>query len=178
MSGRQSRTRRVRGHAESERSSSPSPPGARCHNGRPFSFFMTAGQISDYIGAAALLDDCPRHNACLPIAVMTSTGSETPWRRRVSNPSSQAENQAKSPSNSETPLQASQPYRVLVRWLKRLAPDCHPLRSMPNCLLLRAPPPSSFGYDQRDGVVAALPDGIKMCQQSGGSSYERRGRQP
>jgi transposase len=28
--------------------------------GRPSSFFMTAGQISDYIGAAALLDDLPK----------------------------------------------------------------------------------------------------------------------
>ena len=26
-------------------------------NGRPISFFMTAGQVSDYIGAAALLDE-------------------------------------------------------------------------------------------------------------------------
>jgi len=29
-------------------------PGA---NGRPLSFFMTAGQVRDYTGAAALLDD-------------------------------------------------------------------------------------------------------------------------
>nr|WP_302054193.1 IS5 family transposase [Sphingomonas tagetis] len=29
-------------------------------NGRPLSFFMTAGQISDYIGAAALLDELPK----------------------------------------------------------------------------------------------------------------------
>jgi len=29
-------------------------------NGRPLSFFMTAGQISDYTGAAALLDDLPK----------------------------------------------------------------------------------------------------------------------
>ncbi|KRB85343.1 transposase [Sphingomonas sp. Root710] len=29
-------------------------------NGRPLSFFMTAGQISDYIGAAALLDGLPK----------------------------------------------------------------------------------------------------------------------
>jgi transposase len=28
--------------------------------GRPFSFFMTAGQVSDYTGAAALLDDLPK----------------------------------------------------------------------------------------------------------------------
>jgi len=29
-------------------------------NGRPLSFFMTAGQTSDYTGAAALLDDLPK----------------------------------------------------------------------------------------------------------------------
>ena len=29
-------------------------------NGRPFSYFMTAGQVSDNIGAAALLDDLPK----------------------------------------------------------------------------------------------------------------------
>ncbi|KXV35768.1 transposase, partial [Gluconobacter japonicus] len=28
-------------------------------NGRPLSFFMTAGQISDYTGASALLDSLP-----------------------------------------------------------------------------------------------------------------------
>lgn len=28
-------------------------------NGRPLDFFMTAGQISDYTGAAALLDGLP-----------------------------------------------------------------------------------------------------------------------
>ena len=29
-------------------------------NGRPVSFFITAGQISDYTGAAALLDELPK----------------------------------------------------------------------------------------------------------------------
>jgi transposase len=29
-------------------------------NGRPLSFFITAGQISDYTGAGALLDDLPK----------------------------------------------------------------------------------------------------------------------
>lgn len=28
--------------------------------GRPLSFFMTAGRISDYIGAAAPIDELPR----------------------------------------------------------------------------------------------------------------------
>ena len=29
-------------------------------NGRPLSFFMTAGQVSAYTGAAALVDDLPK----------------------------------------------------------------------------------------------------------------------
>ena len=29
-------------------------------NGRPISLFMTAGQVSDYTGAAAMLDGLPR----------------------------------------------------------------------------------------------------------------------
>jgi transposase len=29
-------------------------------NGRPMSFFITAGQVSDYTGAAALLDELPK----------------------------------------------------------------------------------------------------------------------
>jgi len=29
-------------------------------NGRPLSFFITAGQVSDYTGAAALLDELPK----------------------------------------------------------------------------------------------------------------------
>ncbi len=29
-------------------------------NGRPICFFMTAGQVSDYIGAAAFLDELPK----------------------------------------------------------------------------------------------------------------------
>lgn len=36
---------------------------APCHsddNGRPLSFLMTAGQVSDYIGAAVLLDELPK----------------------------------------------------------------------------------------------------------------------
>ena len=37
-------------------------------NGSPLTFFMTAGQFSDYIGAAALLDDLPKaqwlHGGC------------------------------------------------------------------------------------------------------------------
>lgn len=34
-------------------------------DGRPLRFFMTAGQVSDYTGAAALLDDLPKAQCLL-----------------------------------------------------------------------------------------------------------------
>lgn len=42
-------------------------------NGRPLSFFMTAGQVSDYIGAAALLDELPKAEWLLLIVAMMPT---------------------------------------------------------------------------------------------------------
>lgn len=42
-------------------------------DGRPLSFFMTAGQISDDILAAALLHDIPKAQGYLAIAAMTPT---------------------------------------------------------------------------------------------------------
>jgi len=44
--------------------------------GRPIRFFMTAGQVSDYTGAAALLGSLPRRSGCWPTGAMTPTGSE------------------------------------------------------------------------------------------------------
>ena len=43
-------------------------------NGRPLSFFMSAGQVSDYTGTAALLAICQRHNGCSAIVAMTLIG--------------------------------------------------------------------------------------------------------
>ena len=40
------------------------------------------------------------------------------------------------------------------------------------------PQPCTSGSDQRDGVVAALPDGITVCQVCGAANHERKGRQP
>ncbi|WP_294288266.1 IS5 family transposase [uncultured Sphingomonas sp.] len=45
-------------------------------NGRPLSFFMTAGQVSDYTGAAALLDDMPKAQWLLG-----DSGSDADWFR-------------------------------------------------------------------------------------------------
>ena len=44
--------------------------------GRPIRFFMTAGQVSDYIGAAALLDELPKAQ-CL----LADRGYEADWIR-------------------------------------------------------------------------------------------------
>ena len=52
-------------------------------HGRPLSFFMTAGQVSDYTGAAALLDDLPKRSGCLPTAVTMQTGTGTLFRQRA-----------------------------------------------------------------------------------------------
>ncbi|MFT3967424.1 MAG: hypothetical protein QM690_16240 [Sphingobium sp.] len=68
-------------------------------NGCPLSFFMTAGQISDYIGAAALLDDLPKAQWLLADRATMLTGFETLCRPRVSSPAFLAENPATSPSN-------------------------------------------------------------------------------
>jgi len=44
--------------------------------GRPLNLFVTAGQVSDYIGARALLSSLPDVDWLLGIAAMTPTGSE------------------------------------------------------------------------------------------------------
>ena len=44
--------------------------------GRPISLYVSAGHVSDYIGAAALFDSLPRWNGCSRIVAMTPIGSE------------------------------------------------------------------------------------------------------
>ncbi|PJI88809.1 DDE family transposase [Sphingomonas koreensis] len=69
-------------------------------NGRPLSFFMTAGQISDYIGAAALLDELPKAQWLL-----ADRGYDADWFRDALRKgdqalASQAGNPAMSRSNT------------------------------------------------------------------------------
>ena len=45
--------------------------------GRPIGFFMSAGQVSDYTGAAALLGSLPKRGGCSPTEAVTLTGSNT-----------------------------------------------------------------------------------------------------
>ena len=44
--------------------------------GRPFNLFVTSGQVSDYVGAWALLSSLPKVDRLLGVAAMTPTGSE------------------------------------------------------------------------------------------------------
>ena len=67
-------------------------------NGRPISLFMTAGQVSDYIGAAALLDSLPRAQWLLG-----DRGYDADWFRdalqaKGITPASQAAKPAPNPS--------------------------------------------------------------------------------
>ena len=66
-------------------------------DGRPLSFFMTAGQVSDYTRAAVLLDDLPKAQWLLGDRGTTPTSSGTPCRPRTSSPASRAANRATSP---------------------------------------------------------------------------------
>ena len=45
-------------------------------NGRPISFFLTAGQVSDYTGAAALLDSLPKAQW-----ILADRGNDADWFR-------------------------------------------------------------------------------------------------
>jgi transposase len=58
--------------------------------GRPISFFMTAGQVSDYTGAAALLDGLPKTNWLLGDRGYDADWFRVPLRRRELPPASRA----------------------------------------------------------------------------------------
>ena len=69
-------------------------------NGRPISLFMTAGQVSDYTGAAALLDSLPRAQWLLG-----DRGYDADWFREALQakgitPAFPAGNPAPNPSNT------------------------------------------------------------------------------
>ena len=110
-------------------------------NGRPLSFFMTAGQVSDYTGAAALLDDLPKAQWLLG-----DRGYDADWFRDALKdkgikpciPGRKIAQQAR--QIRQAPLQTPQPHRDHVRPAEGLAPRRHPLRPLPNRLLLRRRP--------------------------------------
>ncbi|MGQ2953083.1 MULTISPECIES: transposase [Rhizobium/Agrobacterium group] len=68
--------------------------------GRPIIFFITAGQDSDYTGAAALLDELPKAKWLLADRAMMPTGIVTLYRRRGSSPAFRVGSPATKPSNT------------------------------------------------------------------------------
>jgi hypothetical protein len=73
-------------------------------NGRPVSFSMTASQVSDYTGAAALLDDLPKAQWLLG-----DRGCDADWFREFSTPggSSPASRAARRATTRENTISAA-----------------------------------------------------------------------
>lgn len=69
-------------------------------NGRPLSFFITAGQISVRRPCSMI---CPRRGGCWPIGVMTLNGFGTRSSKRGSSPAFPDEHPALCPSNTTSP---------------------------------------------------------------------------
>jgi transposase len=78
-------------------------------NGRPISFFISAGQVSDYTGAAALLDELPNAKWLL-----ADRGYDADWFRdalqaKGALPAFRVGNPGTRPSSTIAPLQTAQP---------------------------------------------------------------------
>ena len=84
---------------------------------RPVRFFVTAGQVSDYIGVRALCGSLPRSTG----GATTPTGSAEPWTAMGYTLASLAGSLATNPVR-QAAIQATQPHRNHVRLSKGLAP--------------------------------------------------------
>ncbi len=69
-------------------------------NGRPISFFITAGQVSDYTGAAALLDELPKAKWLLGDRGHDADGCRDASQANGSSPAFRVGNHATKPSNT------------------------------------------------------------------------------
>ena len=110
-------------------------------NGRPISLFMTAGQVSDYIGAAALLDSLPRAQWLLG-----DRGYDADWFRdalqaKGITPCIPGRKTRTEPIRfDKRRYKAAKPDRNHVWTPERLAPGRHPLRSLSDRLPVRHSP--------------------------------------
>ena len=111
--------------------------------GRPLKFFMTAGQVSDYMGAVALLRDLPKAEWLL-----ADRGYDADWYREALKDKGEPEPPAPEPEEEPEdedptrppPLQTTQSDRDHVWPSQGLAQDRHPLRPMPQGLPLSRRP--------------------------------------
>lgn len=125
-------------------------------NGRPLSFFITAGQISDYTGAAALLDDLPKAQWML-----ADRGYDADWFRdalqqKGIKPCIPGPCRSNTTSVDTRAATASRSCSVASRIGAASPPGTTDVRlsSSPPSLW---PQPSSSGCDQRDAVTGPAP---------------------
>ena len=110
-------------------------------SGRPISFFMTAGQVSDYIGAAALLNELPKAQWLL-----ADRGYDADWFRDALQKKGITPCIPGRKSRNKTVKYDKRRYKrrnrieIMFGRLKGLAAGRNPLRQVPQRLLLRHPP--------------------------------------
>jgi transposase len=86
--------------------------------GRPISFFMTAGQVSDYTGAAALLDALPKAQWLLGDRGYDADGFRDALQEKGINPASRAENLAKRSLNTTSADKSRNRIEIMFGHLK------------------------------------------------------------
>jgi transposase len=101
-------------------------------NGRPISFFIKAGQVSDYTGAAALLDELPKAKW-----LQADRGYDADWFRdalqaKGITPCIPGRKSGIRQSIRQAPLQTTQPDRGHVPASQRLAACCYTPRQVSN----------------------------------------------
>ena len=107
--------------------------------GRPITFFMSAGQVSDYTGAAALLRELPEADWLL-----ADRGYDADWFRdalkdKEIKPCIPGRKKRKTPVKyDKRRYKTAQPDRDHVRSAKGLAQDRHSLRQMPKGVPFRS----------------------------------------
>jgi transposase len=128
-------------------------------DGRPLSFFMTAGQVSDYTGAAALLDDLPKaqwllgdrgYDADWFRDALEAKGIQPciPGRRSRSEPVRYDKRRYRHRSRIEMMFGRLKPVLSLSKGTGAASPLVTTVAQPSSSLPSRSRPPSSSGHDQ------------------------------
>ena len=120
-------------------------------SGRPIRLFITAGQVSDYTGAAALMNGLPEAEWLL-----ADRGYDADWFRETlvdkgTKPCIPGRKSRKKDRQvRQAPLQTTQPYRVNVRQAQGLAYVSQPVMTVAqrfSCQQSLSPQQSYSGYE-------------------------------
>jgi transposase len=119
--------------------------------GRPLIMLLSEGQMSDYKGAALMLDAFPRANLFSATKAMTPTGSTTPWPLSTSQLASRPRPTAKRRSHMTRRSTASATRSRICSVGSRTGDASTPATiaaPTPSCPPYASEPPSSSGSDQ------------------------------